>query len=371
MNSCQGSRRGLSFERLMYGFSKVYENGIQFRNNLYKTGILKIKKLPCFVVSIGNITAGGTGKTPMTIYLCKYFTALGFKVAVVTRGYKGELEHKGGVVSDGKRILCNPEEAGDEAYMMAQILKSPVIAGKKRFESGMTAIEKYSSDIIILDDAFQHMALKRDLNLLLLDTKKPLGNGYLLPRGTLREPAASIHRSDAIIFTRSDQNPDTVFDHTNINSKRIPLFKSIHVPYVIRIATGENNIQSLEAQSDILNHIKGKRAFLFSGIANNSAFKNSCENLKLIVCHHIQFPDHYQYTQPEIDTITESFNQSNAEYIVTTHKDYIKITNIFPSDYPILILGVKIEFDSNNKKYFEQFIEKKIQKHFRETQALD
>ena len=371
MKTSQESRRGLSFERLLYSLSKIYENGIQFRNNLYKTGILKSRKLPCFVISIGNISAGGTGKTPMTIYLSKYLTALGYKVAVVTRGYKGKLEHKGGVVSDGNKILCSPEEAGDEPYMMAQVLKLPVIAGKKRFESGMTAIEKFSPDIIVLDDAFQHIALKRNLNLLLLDAKTPLGNGYMLPRGILREPKASIQRSDAVIFTRSDQNPDIAFDLIDIGLPDIPVFKTVHTPYISRIATKAKNAQPIATQPDMVSHFKGKRVFLFSGIANNSDFKNSCEKIGLIIRPHIEFPDHYRYKQHDIDKITNLFNQSDAEYIVTTQKDYIKIADNFPYDYPLVVLGVQIEFDHNNKTAFERFIKEKMKKYFEKTQALD
>ena len=369
MKSSRKSRRGLSFERLLYNLSKVYKNGIQFRNYLYRAGILKSKKLPCFVISIGNISTGGTGKTPMTMYLSKYLTTLGYKVAIVTRGYKGKFEHKNGVVSNGKKILCGPEEAGDEPYMMAQALKLPVIAGKKRFKSGMTAIEKFSPDIIVLDDAFQHIALKRNLNLLLLDTKKPIGNGYLLPRGSLREPAASIQRSDAVIFTRSDQNPDTAFDSIDIELANIPMFKTVHAPLISKIATKKKNVQPTLNQTDMVNHLKGKRAFLFSGIANNPDFKSSCEKIGLIVCHQIEFPDHYWYKQHDINKLTKAFKQINADYMVTTQKDYIKIADNFPFDHPLVVLDVQIKFDHNNKTAFGKFIKEKTQKHFEKTKV--
>jgi len=360
MKSSQKSKKGLSFERFLYSLSKVYESAVLFRNHLYKTNILKSRELPCFVISIGNISAGGTGKTPMTIYLAKYLTSLGYNVAIITRGYKGRLEHKGGVVSDGNKILCNPIDAGDEPYMMAHILKLPVIAGKNRFDTGKTAIEKFSPDILVLDDGFQHMALKRNLNLLLLDARKPIGNRYLLPRGTLREPVTSIRRSDAVIFTRSDLNLDTVVDLADIGLQDIPLFKSVHVPYISNIST-----------PDILNHIKGKCAFLFSGIADNSAFKSSCEKIGVIVCHHIEFPDHCHYTQPDIDKVTEAFKQSNAECIITTQKDYIKIADTFPSDQPLVVLDVQIEFDDNDKTAFKRFIKEKVRNYFKKNHGSD
>ncbi|MBC2703059.1 tetraacyldisaccharide 4'-kinase [Desulfobacula sp.] len=367
MESHQATRGGLSLERLLYGLSKVYETGIQFRNSLYKTGILKSRELPCFVISIGNISTGGTGKTPMTIYLSKYLTALDYKVAVVTRGYKGNLEHKGGVVSNGNKILCSPKEAGDEPYMMAQILKLPVIVGKKKFESGMTAIKKFSPDIIVLDDAFQHLALKRNLNLLLINAKKMPGNRYLIPRGTLREPVSSIHRSDATIVTHSDRNQNTVFEKTDIGSQDIPLFKCNHIPYISIISLKEKDTP----QSNLLNDIKGKRTLLFSGIANNSDFKTSCDKMGLKVHRHIEFPDHHRYTQYDIDRIMRAFKQSKADYIITTAKDYIKISDDLPLGCPLVVLNVRIEFDDNNKIAFELFIKNKLQKYFGGSQGPD
>lgn len=364
MTSQQESRPGLSFERLLFYLSHLYKTGVQFRSHLYKKGILKARTLPCFVISIGNITAGGTGKTPMALYLSEYLTALGYKVAIVTRGYKGKLEHKGGIVSDGNKIFHSPEEAGDEAYMMAQALKLPVIAGKKRFDSCMTAIKNFSPDVIVLDDAFQHLALKRNLNLLLFDAKAPLGNRYLLPRGTLREPISAVQRSDAIIYTRSDRNTGTLFDIMDAELKGIPMFKSIHCPFVQKIAITGEDTRPQKPQPDISSRIKGKRAFLFSGIANNSDVKHSCETTGLIVQHHVEFPDHHNYTQYDIDKITNTFKKSNADFIVTTQKDYVKISNNFPSGFPIVILDIQIKFDGNNKTPFETFINEKIKHYF-------
>lgn len=360
MKSRRESRPGPSFERFLFNLSKLHEKGLQFRYRLYKKRILKSRTLPCFVISIGNITAGGTGKTPMTIYLSQYLAELGYRVAIVTRGYKGKLEHKGGIVSDGRTIFHGPQVAGDEPYMMAQMVKCPVIAGKDRFKSGMIAIEKFSADIIVLDDAFQHLSLKRDLNIVLLDSEKPLGNTYLLPRGSLRETAASLHRSDAIIRTRSDGKTSPKEDLTNIFQKDIPIFKSSHVPYVCRFSTKKENDHFIESQSKILNQIKGKRAFLFSGIANNPAFKSSCEKIGLMVLGHIEFPDHHRYVRHDIEGITKAFKEKKADYIVTTLKDNIKIASDFPPTLPLVVLDVRIKFGSETKTAFELFINKKL-----------
>ena len=197
MKSNIGSEGFLSFENFLWGCSKIYSVGIKFRNLLYKCRLIKQKKLPCFVISIGNITVGGTGKTPMTMYVAKIIKNLGYKPVIITRGYQGTYKDAQSIVSDGSNFFLDAREAGDEACMMAVSLKIPVIVGKNRYQAGMLAIKEFNPDVIILDDAFQHIALKRDLNLLLCDFTKPFGNFHLIPRGRLREPQAALQRSDA------------------------------------------------------------------------------------------------------------------------------------------------------------------------------
>jgi len=168
----------LMFLSMLYGFA------VKLRTILYDKKIVKSRKLPCAVISIGNLTVGGTGKTPMTIYIAKLLKGLGYQPAVISRGYKGLAENKGGVVSDRQKVILSPEFAGDEPFMMAQNLKEiPVLVGADRFQIGMTAVTQFSLDVIILDDAFQHRRLYRDLDIVLVDDKSLFGNGYLLPRG--------------------------------------------------------------------------------------------------------------------------------------------------------------------------------------------
>ncbi len=184
--------------------SKAYGTGVRLRRNAYASGFLKQKKLPCTVISIGNLTTGGTGKTPMTIYVAEQVRRLGYRVAVLSRGYKGAAEKSGGIVSDGNAVLMDPLSAGDEPFLLAASLKGiPVLVGHDRYQSGMHAINRFQTEVVILDDAFQHLALFRDVNLLLLDSSLPFGNGHLLPRGSLREPVSALDFSDALIMTRS------------------------------------------------------------------------------------------------------------------------------------------------------------------------
>ncbi len=191
---------------LLMLLSKAYGAGVLLRRDGYASGFLKAKKLPCTVISIGNLTTGGTGKTPMTIYVAERVRRLGYRVAVISRGYKGTAEKSGGIVSDGSAIRMDPVTAGDEPFLLAASLKDiPVLVGHDRYQSGMHAINRFQTEVVILDDAFQHLALFRDLNLLLLDSSLPFGNGHLLPRGTLREPTSALRFSDALVMTRSAQ----------------------------------------------------------------------------------------------------------------------------------------------------------------------
>ncbi|MGA8180790.1 MAG: tetraacyldisaccharide 4'-kinase, partial [Desulfobacterales bacterium] len=197
------------FLSLLSMASKVYGGAAKLKRIFYEKSILKSKKLSCPVVSIGNITAGGTGKTPMAIYVANIARDLGYKVAIISRGYKGKAEKNGGIVSDGKALLMTAEIAGDEPYMMAARLRDvPIIVGKNRFKAGRLAIRKFEPDILVLDDGFQHLKLQRDLDLVLLDYRKPFGNGHLLPRGVMREPASALSCAAAIILTRSDTMND-------------------------------------------------------------------------------------------------------------------------------------------------------------------
>ncbi|WP_054690049.1 tetraacyldisaccharide 4'-kinase [Desulfosarcina cetonica] len=188
----------LSLETLLSVLSTIYGGITALRASGYAKGWLKSRRLPCKVVSIGNLVAGGTGKTPMTIYVAQLLHEMGWRVVVLSRGYRGRMETMGGVVSDGHRLLATVEDAGDEPYLMARCLKGvPVLVGRQRYQAGLLAIRAFGAEVIVLDDAFQHLKLKRDLNLVLLDHHQPFGNGHLLPRGLLREPLSSLRRAHA------------------------------------------------------------------------------------------------------------------------------------------------------------------------------
>jgi len=337
--------------RLLYGLSLAYSQIVSFRAFLYKKGMLKIRELPCCVISIGNICAGGTGKTPMTLCLSIFLTGLGYRVAIVSRGYKGKFEKKGAIVSDGQNIFLSPKQSGDEPYMMASAMPVPIVVGRNRFRAGSLAVKKFSPDIVLLDDAFQHIGLKRDLDLLLLDSANPFGNGCMIPRGFLREPLTAVKRSDAIILTRSNKISEL---RRSPDLSGQPVFFSIHNICVKTILNPEK-IRIFQ-DSDIKVQLAGLNAYLFSGIAKNTDFHESCKEIGLNLCAKKEFADHHQYTSEDISEICNDFFRSRAQVLVTTHKDYVKIKEQFPSHLPLLVLTVELEFVSESKLKFEVFM---------------
>ena len=342
--------------------SKVYGGAVKLRRTFYKKSVFKSKKLSRPVISIGNITAGGTGKTPMTIYVANVINALGYNVAVVSRGYKGKAETKGGIVSDGETLLMTPEISGDEPYMMAAKLKDvPVIVGKNRFKAGRLAIGKFAPDIILLDDGFQHLKLERDLDLVLLDCRKPLGNGHLLPRGMMREPASALCCADAIVLTRADmvnnKEMTSLLQNFRFHERKKPVFRAFHKPIVYKIINGKKNIKKASRQSP--DCMKGRTVFAFSGLADNRNFRQTLENLECNVAGHFEFSDHHSYSDSDLKNILTAAEKRMSECLVTTEKDYVRIAHKVTWPKDLYIIGIEIEFDVDGER-FNNFIKDRL-----------
>ena len=314
--------------------------------------IIKQKKLPCKVISIGNITSGGTGKTPMTIYIAKLLQEFGKKVVVISRGYKGALESKGGIVSDGINII-SVKKAGDEPYLIAKKLKNiPVLVCKDRYKIGMLAIKKFNPDIIILDDAFQNIKIDRDINLVLLDDHKPFGNFNLIPRGNLREPINSLYRADALILTRCDlntSNKKVLKNHISFNK---PIFESVHVPYIYKIISSSNS-SLIDTKNIFL--IKQKKIFAFSGICNNNNFLQTLYNFDCDIKDYLLFSDHHKYLNKDIQNIFRIAKSLDVEYIITTEKDFVKIDDSIKWPIDLVVIGINISFKDDEDK-FKKFL---------------
>jgi tetraacyldisaccharide 4'-kinase len=360
------SRAFFSFETLSRGLSLAYGAGLALRQAAWQNGLLPQYRLPCRVISIGNLTTGGTGKTPMTIKTAKLLQQAGWKVVVISRGYRGTAERTGGVVSDGRQLLMGPESAGDEPVMLARALPFvPVLVGADRYQAGQRAIRRFSPDVILLDDAFQHRRLYRDLDLVLLDSEKPFGNGYVLPRGILRESISALERADAVILTRCQEHPASWPDIVAKAPGRglpgilkghpgdIPVFTSRHVPLGCRIING---LQNTDGARPLLH---GRRVHAFSGIARNDTFFNMLKTFQPRRLSVQAFQDHHAYTDRDLRKIEARARANHADLVVTTEKDYTRVAGRLAFPVDLMVIGVEIELLEGDA-LFREFLHRKI-----------
>lgn len=334
------------FEWVLYACSQVYQLAARFRIHLYEKGILEQKSLPCKVVSIGNITVGGTGKTPMVGYVANLLKGLGLKVVVISRGYGGCAERWGGIVSDGTTTFMRPETSGDEPQLLASKLKGiPLLVGKDRYQASRHAINRFGLSVLVLDDAFQHLPLKRDLDLLLLDSARPFGNGHCIPRGTLREPVEQMKRASSFILTRwsGDKNLTRVNSMIKAFAPGRPIFRCMHVPVGLFVA-GRKELLDLAI-------LKGRRLFAFSGIARNDSFRETIAKLEGYLAGFLEFPDHHRYSHHDLKVICKTARDLNVDNIITTEKDYVNIWSDMPSSPELLVLAISISFGDDTEAF--------------------
>jgi tetraacyldisaccharide 4'-kinase len=358
--------RFFSVETLLQGFSVLYGTLIQLQTAVFNRKIRSHRKLPCAVISVGNITVGGTGKTPMTLYLARLVTSLGCRVVILSRGYKGNAEKTGGIVSNGKALLTSAEEAGDEPYMMASTLKGvPVVVGRNRYEAGNRAITAFSPDVIILDDGFQHIKLARDINLVLVDHHHPFGNRHLLPRGPLREPVSALKRADIIIETRCDvpTKPGMELEKTMHQlSLKKRVFQSRHMPDIVHIVSGKQPILpnlGASGQGCSLSLLQGKRVFVFSGIADNHNFHRTLSGIGCHLSGLREFPDHYKFSESDLAAIAHAAIERKAELILTTQKDAVRIPKAVQWPLDLVVIGITPNLDEQTEA-FKNYIKSKL-----------
>lgn len=304
------------------------------------------------IVSIGNLSLGGTNKTPLTMYIGNYFLNNGYKIAIISRGYKGKIGLKTAIISDGKNIFFKPPLSSDEPYMMARNLKCPVITGKDRQKSLKIAEENFKTHLAVLDDAFQYKKIKKDVEILLLNHKNPLSTGIPFPFGYIREFPWAIRRADIIIFTGYTDKYVPAGVEKYIENKDI--FYARMKPMIIE------NIATTVG----LDSIKNLNIFAFCGIANPEGFVNHLKSLKPLKLYIKKFADHHYYTAHNIEWIKKKANDTKADLIITTEKDYVKLPQSFMSN--IYYLKVTIEID-NEKRFFSKLEDRLFFKHIKRT----
>ena len=333
----------------------LYAASVQLRNILYTRGILKARRLPCRVISVGNIVVGGTGKTPAVIAIAKHLENKGLHVAILLRGYKRRIREKVTIVSDGEKVCTSPTESGDEAYMMAKHLSNvPIIVGKCRYLAGQVALERFKADVLLLDDGFQHRQLARDLDILTISATHPLGNPeQLLPVGTLREPPTALRRADLILLTHADT------PHTSAHAKKVVkrlapnalVLESIHQPtYFYPLTQNKNSEKRTDVPTDT-KELKGKRILAVCGIGNPNAFVATLMRCSVAHVELLAFPDHHIYTETDAQQIDTAFQTAAAELIVTTQKDEQKLARFVENwNLPVVVLAVALVITEDDEK---------------------
>ena len=352
---------------LLFVASRFYRMAVQFRHWLYDKRFIRNQALGCLVVSIGNLSCGGTGKTPVVEVFARSLSQKGRKVAILSRGYRrkkrtfreklahafnsGEMELPPQVVSDGSNLLMDSEHAGDEPYMLASNLPDvAVVVDKNRVKSGIHAIDEFETDVIILDDGFQYLKLKPHINIVLVDSTDPFGNGHVLPRGILREPIKNIRRADYIFLTKSDGS------HKNSHLKRF-LRRHTRRAEIIECCHKPQHLVKLfsNREEKPLSFLDGKKVAALSAIARPESFEGFLEQLGAELVAKDHFADHHRYTQQEIIDFINTAKASGAEMVVTTEKDAVRIPHIERCDVPIYYLRIQIDILSG-KESFDQCI---------------
>jgi tetraacyldisaccharide 4'-kinase len=334
---------------IVLAISLPYHLIIIFRNWLYDKKIFAVVKLPCPVISVGNITAGGTGKTPCVIMLAHMLQAHGFRPAILSRGYGGKNKKSLNIVSDGKNILVDSETAGDEPFLMAQSLTDiPIIIGPKRIKTGRVAINRFGADVLICDDAMQHRQIFRDINLVLLDGNDPISNGHVLPRGKLREPIAGLKRASAFLLTRTDEAPEAGYIDNKITQiGNIPIFTSVHKL--------KDVIKGDFSDKWPISNLAGKKVCAFCGIARPDSFKNSLLAAQAYILSFDAFPDHHNYNWDELEIIKTKFYNCKADLIITTQKDAMRLQNFAKFLNKIYMMRIEMEI-TPSRELFDNFI---------------
>jgi tetraacyldisaccharide 4'-kinase len=316
--------------------SWIYGVGMWIRATLYQRGFFKTRQLPCRVLSVGNITLGGTGKTPLVAALAKELLQRGMHVGILSRGYRGLKEKTGGVLSDGTRIYLTHAEAGDEPFMLATMLSQvPVLVGKRRYEMGIHASEKFGVNVLILDDGFQHVRVKRDVDIVLIDTRRGFGNGRLFPGGPLREPLRCLRRASLLVLTKteSSQPLDELEAVLRSYAPAVPLYHSRYRPVsLLEVASGKIFPPEF---------VHEKRILAFAGIADPGYFVHVLKGLEADIVRTVPFPDHYQYTPEDMSTLGAYRN--TVDFYVTTEKDYVKLQEIPLDELPLFVLTIEQE----------------------------
>ena len=346
-------KRAVLLRGLLYFLSYLFAAAVVIRRFLYDVRILRDRTIGVQVIAIGNLTVGGTGKTPVVEKFARELKDQGRNVAILSRGYRSRPKPitiqlldrlmlradttPPRVVSDGKSLLLDSEMAGDEPYMLASNLKDVVVlVDKDRVKSGLYAIEHFGCDTLLLDDGFQYWRLRgRRHDIVLVDCQAPFGNEFLLPRGTLREPPRHLARASTIFITKSDDNTAELRKRIKRLNPEAAIVECVHRPLFF-----EDVFSGARHGLDL---IQGRRVASLSGIAFPQSFEQSLVKLGGELVYSKRFADHHRFTQQEVLNVINRSKKRQAELIVTTQKDAVRFPKLDRRDLPIYFMRVEIQ----------------------------
>jgi tetraacyldisaccharide 4'-kinase len=358
-------KRATLLRAALYLLSIPYRLVVHIRLWLYRERIARVHHLGVQVVSVGNLTVGGTGKTPVVEIIARTLAKSGRRVAILSRGYRSKPEplHKRlarlvfpwlptappRVVSDGNKIYLDSENAGDEPYMLAKNLQNvPVLVDKDRVKSGLYAIEKFQAEILLLDDGLQYLPLFERTNIVLVDREAPFGNEYVLPRGTLREPHDQLKRADIMVITKCDGSD------TQPLQARLRLL-NLHAPIILCRHAPRYLQNYLSGEKISLSELKGMPVATLSGIARPDSFEGGVKSLGARIIYSKQFADHHRFTHHEIEKVIQRAHARGAKIILTTEKDAVRFPELGSTLLPLLFLRVEIEI-LQGEEHFNEWI---------------
>jgi tetraacyldisaccharide 4'-kinase len=356
----QGFRAGL-LRVALHSLSFLYLWAVQLRLFLYRNRVFKERQLGCLVISIGNLTVGGTGKTPVVEKFARALQVGGRRVAILSRGYKSVdtrkrrtlmnrilqdgADHPPRLVSDGQRILLDSATSGDEPYMLASNLRGvAVVVDKDRVKAGLHAIKELNVDTLLLDDGLQYLHLRHRLDIVLIDRQVPFGNEFLLPRGTLREPPGNLRRASYIFITKCNGEPnDELVDRIRQYNRTAEIIECAHKPLFLQHVYKDDHVP--------LTHLDGLYIGSLCGIAAPESFENGLRKLgaKIEISRH--FADHHRYTEKELTSFLQRCVRRDVGAVITTEKDAVRFPVIDPLPLPIYYLRVEIEILSGHETW--------------------
>lgn len=323
----------LRFRYSLFPLALFYWGVLFWRNLFYRIGFFVTRSLPCTVISVGNLTAGGTGKTPAVIYLARLLKSRGLRPAILSRGY-GRRTSGPQLVTDGEAPPLDWSRYGDEPTLMAGALQGiPIAVDENRYRGGMFLCQRFKPQVILLDDAFQHRGLERDLDIVLINSQDDRAIHKLLPYGLLREPWYHLRRADLIFFTKANLKSPSHFLRSRARLSKVPHFLST-------IEAGQE-LPGLKGDTLTLPEAKGKAVLALSAVGDPLGFQRTLEGIGLEVADHLAFHDHHVYTPSDLEDLRNRFQRHRAALVITTEKDLIKLRSLPRVDFPVYALPIR------------------------------